>query len=58
MASAMTPDPTVAIVRLARGDIAPEDTTGSRHRRPAWRPVVTGPASRPGQPFSPRRRPR
>ncbi len=28
MASAMTPDPTVAMVRSARGDIAAEDTTG------------------------------
>ena len=28
IASAMTPEPTVAIVRFARGDIAPEDSTG------------------------------
>ncbi len=27
MASAMTPEPTVAMVRLERGDIGPEDTT-------------------------------
>ena len=30
MASAMTPEPTVAIVLLARGDIRREDNTGVR----------------------------
>ena len=44
MASAMTPEPTVAMVRFARGDIAPEDSTGSRALRARL--------ARPAQPAS------
>ena len=46
MASAMTPEPTVAIVRFSRGDIAPEDSTGSRP------PDVRAPVRRRPQPAS------
>ena len=63
IASAMTPEPTVAIVRFARGDIAPEDSTGfgavsggagqpasaaSEREEPAGRRAARCPGSPPG----------